>query len=89
MTTRERIVGRPIFEASPDNPNDPEATGVGKVRESIEHVVAHRQPHTMAVQKYDIPGPTGGFEERIGVRSTRRCSAPVARWPTSSIARRT
>ena len=64
MTTRDRIVGRPIFEAFPDNPNDPEATGVRRVRESIEFVIAQRQPHTMAVQKYDIPRPGGGFEER-------------------------
>lgn len=65
MTTRERIVGRAIFEAFPDNPNDPAATGVRKVRESIEHVVAHRQPHTMAVQRYDVPRPDGGgLEER-------------------------
>jgi PAS domain S-box-containing protein len=65
MTTREQIVGRGIFEAFPPNPNDPDATGVHKVRQSIEHVIAHRQPHTMAVQKYDIPRPDGGgFEER-------------------------
>jgi PAS domain-containing protein len=44
MTTREQIVGRPIFEAFPPGPNDPDATGVHKVRESIEHVIAHRQP---------------------------------------------
>src|SRR5687768_3057488 len=65
MTTRETIVGRAIFDAFPDNPNDPAATGVRRVRESIEHVIAHRQPHTMAVQRYDVPRPVGGgFEEK-------------------------
>ena len=65
ITTRERIVGRPIFDAFPDNPNDPEATGVRRVRESIEHVIAHRESHTMAVQRYDVPRPGGsGFEVR-------------------------
>lgn len=65
MTTREHIVGRPIFDAFPDNPDDPEATGVRRVRESIEHVIAHRQPHTMAVQRYDVARPDGnGFEEK-------------------------
>jgi PAS domain S-box-containing protein len=65
MTTRERIVGRPIFEAFPGNPDDPEATGVSNVRASIEYVIAHRQPHTMAVQRYDVPRPDGGgFEEK-------------------------
>jgi PAS domain-containing protein len=27
MTRREEIVGRPIFDVFPDNPEDPEATG--------------------------------------------------------------
>ena len=64
MTTRESLIGCGIFEAFPDNPADPDATGVRNLRESLEHVLTHRQPHTMAVQKYDIRRPEGGFEER-------------------------
>ena len=67
MTSRESVVGRPLFEVFPDNPNDPHATGVSNLRASLEHVLRTRTPHEMAVQKYDIRRPEsegGGFEER-------------------------
>ncbi|MFY0581814.1 PAS domain-containing protein [Cystobacter fuscus] len=67
LTTREGILGRPFFEVFPDNPADPNATGVRNLRASLERAVATRAPDTMAVQKYDIRRPAsegGGFEER-------------------------
>jgi len=67
MTQREKIVGRGIFDVFPDNPDDPQATGVTNLRASLEHVLQSRMPDTMAVQKYDIRRPEsegGGFEER-------------------------
>ena len=67
MTEREAITGRGLFEVFPDNPNDPQATGVTNLRASLEYVLLHRAPHTMAVQKYDIRRPEsegGGFEVR-------------------------
>ncbi len=65
MTSREGIVGRGIFTVFPDNPDDPDATGVRNLRASLERVLRNGQPDAMAVQKYDIPRPQGGgFEER-------------------------
>lgn len=67
MTKREDIVGRGLFEVFPDNPDDPSATGVRNLRDSLESVLKHRVPHTMVLQKYDIPRPDsvgGGFEEK-------------------------
>jgi signal transduction histidine kinase/ActR/RegA family two-component response regulator len=67
MTRREDIVGRGIFDVFPDNPDDPEATGVANLRASLERVRRGRAADTMAVQKYDIRRPDeegGGFEER-------------------------
>jgi PAS domain S-box-containing protein len=67
MTKREEIVGRALFDVFPDNPHDPAATGVANLRASLERVLTHRRPDTMAVQKYDIRRPDsegGGFEER-------------------------
>jgi len=67
MTVREEIVGRDLFEVFPDNPNDPAATGTRNLRASFEIVLRTREPHTMAVQKYDIRKPEsegGGFAER-------------------------
>ena len=67
MTSREEIVGRGLFEVFPGNPDDPEATGEGNLRASLDRVSRDRVPDTMAVQQYDIRRPEaegGGFEVR-------------------------
>jgi signal transduction histidine kinase/ActR/RegA family two-component response regulator len=67
MTKREDILGRGLFEVFPDNPDDPDATGVSNLRASLDRVRRRRAPDTMAFQKYDIRRPEadgGGFEER-------------------------
>ena len=67
MTARDSIIGRPLFEVFPDNPDDPNASGVQNLRASLDRVLATRRPDRMAVQKYDIRRPDasgGGFEER-------------------------
>ena len=67
MTERAEIVGRPLFEVFPDNPNDPDATGVDNLRASLHRVSEAGAADTMAVQKYDIRRPDsegGGFEVR-------------------------
>lgn len=66
-TTRDAILGRHLFEVFPDNPDDPQASGMRNLRISLERVLADRVPDAMAVQKYDIRKPEsegGGFEER-------------------------
>lgn len=68
-TRRERaeLIGKYLFDAFPDNPDDPEATGVRNLRASLERVLQTRQQDVMPLQKYDIPKPEvegGGFEER-------------------------
>ena len=67
MTRREDILGRGLFDVFPDNPDDPEATGVKNLRASLDWVRRDRLPDTMAVQRYDIRRPEpegGGFEIR-------------------------
>ncbi len=67
MTTRAALVGQLLFEAFPDNPDDPAATGVANLRESLRRVASEKQPQAMAVQRYDIRRPEelgGGFETR-------------------------
>jgi signal transduction histidine kinase/CheY-like chemotaxis protein len=67
MTRREDILGRGLFEVFPDNPDDPQATGVGNLRGSLDRVRRERVADTMAVQQYDIRRPEsegGGFEVR-------------------------
>lgn len=67
MTRRESVLGRDIFDVFPDNPGDPHADGVSKLRASLQRVLRDRTRDVMAVQKYDIRRPDsagGGFEER-------------------------
>lgn len=67
MTRREDILDKGLFEVFPDNPNDPTATGVQNLRNSLNKVLETGQPDQMAVQKYDVRRPAdegGQFEER-------------------------
>lgn len=63
---REDLLGRHIFDAFPDNPDDPEADGVRNLSASLDRVLTTRAPDTMALQRYDIAvaGSPGTFEER-------------------------
>lgn len=64
MTSRDEITGRYIFDVFPDNPDDDTADGVFNLRESLEQVLTNKTAHTMAVQRYDIRGANGAFEEK-------------------------
>lgn len=67
MIRREDVAGRHLFDVFPDNPDDPDATGVSNLRASLDRVRSERTADTMAVQKYDVQRPAeagGGFEER-------------------------
>src|SRR5687767_8100521 len=57
MTKREEILGRGIFQVFPDNPNDPQASGVRNLNASLQRVLQNHAPDVMAVQKYDIRWP--------------------------------
>jgi PAS domain S-box-containing protein len=58
--------GRIVFDAFPDNPADPHADGVARLRASLERVLATGRVDKMAVQKYDVATEHGGalFEAR-------------------------
>ncbi len=63
-TTLEQQVGRHLFDVFPANPADPDGDGVANLRRALELVVTTGEPHTMAIQKYDMPRPDGTFEVR-------------------------
>jgi PAS domain S-box-containing protein len=66
-TTRDGLLGRCLFDAFPDNPRAPDASGVQNLRSSLERVLTDRRPDVMPIQKYDIRRPEsegGAFEER-------------------------
>ncbi len=65
MTKRDSIIGRPLFDVFPDNPNDPGADGVRNLKASLNRVLKNSASDTMAIQKYDVRRPDGTFEERF------------------------
>jgi len=74
--TDARIFGRPLFEIFPDNPAQPDASGVRNVRASLERVLTSRIAHKMPLQRYDLRLPEeagGGFQERYWIPT----NAPV------------
>lgn len=74
MTNKNDMLNKGVFEVFPDNPDDPNATGVANLSASLQYVIDHRKWHKMPVQKYDIQLPDGnGFEERYW----SPCNTPV------------
>src|SRR6266851_4201099 len=65
MTSRADLLSKGIFEAFPDNPDDPAATGVSNLRASPNRALRDHVPDTMAVQKYDIKRPGTGAEFEV------------------------
>jgi signal transduction histidine kinase len=59
------VLGRPLFEVFPDNPDAPESHSTGLLAESFRRVIATKSVDTMALLRYDVLKPDGtGFEER-------------------------
>src|SRR5947208_1045860 len=59
MTKRAEVLGRKLFDVFPDNPDDPQATGVRNLRTSLDRVLENRAAAAMAVQTYDMRRPDG------------------------------
>jgi signal transduction histidine kinase/ActR/RegA family two-component response regulator len=76
-TDRSTLLGRPIFEAFPDNPDDPTADGVRNLRRSLKTVLATGQADTMALQRYDILIDRGDAGEHFVERYWSPVNAPV------------
>jgi signal transduction histidine kinase/PAS domain-containing protein len=65
MSTRERTMGRGIFDVFSDaNPENVNRTGVANLRASLETVLRTRAPHRMPIQRYDLARPDGTWEMR-------------------------
>jgi two-component system, cell cycle sensor histidine kinase and response regulator CckA len=67
MTSRDEIIGRPLFDVFPDDPADPASDGVRNLRTSLDRVVSTGSRDVMAVQRYPVRRPAaegGAFEER-------------------------
>ncbi|WP_258808035.1 PAS domain-containing protein [Pseudidiomarina sp. CB1] len=68
MRSADDIIGKYLFDAFPDDPDDQDVSGTTSLKQSIERVIATRKPHTMGIVRYPIPRPPeqgGGFVERF------------------------
>ncbi|WP_018544106.1 PP2C family protein-serine/threonine phosphatase [Streptomyces sp. LaPpAH-108] len=57
---REQVVGRYLFDAFPDNPGNPGASGARNLEASLRRVVRTREIDTMALQRYDVESTEQG-----------------------------
>ncbi|MFH8591490.1 PAS domain-containing protein [Streptomyces rimosus] len=55
--TAKELLGAFLFDAFPDNPHDPTASGELNLGASLERVLRRGVPDEMGVQRYDIPDP--------------------------------
>ncbi len=62
----EQLLGRNLFDAFPDNPDDPGNAGPAQLRISLQKVVATGERDVLEPLRYDVedPGTPGRFEER-------------------------
>ncbi len=64
MTPRDRLIGRNVFDAFPENPDDAASNSASSLRRSLMRVVEARVTDTMPVLKYDVRGADGTYEVR-------------------------
>lgn len=64
LASRDGLVGQPLFEMFPDNPEDPKADGVNNLYASLRMAYATGEPQIMPLQRYDVQAPDGRFVER-------------------------
>ncbi len=69
--SRKGLVGQGLFEAFPNNPNDPNQVSEKTVRASLEYAAVHKEEHMLPVQRYDIAGENGTYEEHYWSASNK------------------
>jgi len=59
VTLRKRgeLLGQFLFDAFPDDPNDPQASGTANLATSLETAMRSGHTHNMWIQRYDIRDP--------------------------------
>lgn len=64
--SRDQLVGRHVFDAYPDNPDDPHGAGRGDMEASLRRVVETGAPDAAGPLRYDVEDPArpGEFAER-------------------------
>jgi PAS domain S-box-containing protein len=74
---REDVVGKRLFDAFPENPDDHQDTGVPPLRQSLAKVVATGRPDMLPVQRYPIAVPMPDGSDRYEERFWRAFNTPI------------
>ena len=67
LLARDAIVNKNVLATFPDSANVSHASAKQNLEQSLNHVLRHKEPHTMPVLRYDLPlapEQEGGFEPR-------------------------
>ena len=69
-TSREDLIGKPVFGVFPANPTDAVSKNIERTIYSFEQAISTKKLHIMSNYRYDIPVPgTSEFEERYWTTS--------------------
>ena len=66
--TESDLLGRYVFDAFPENPDDPGSTAMEEMRSSLLYAIESGEPHTTAFVRYSVPRETEHgkvFDERF------------------------
>ena len=64
-TPAEDLIGRPLFDVFPNDPEDPNNDSARLVRRSLERVLQTGQPDVLAFVRYKVPQDVGGRVESV------------------------
>ena len=71
-TTREQLIGKPLFKVFSDDTTNENATGVINLLASLNFVIDQKETHQMPNQRFDIINPhTGEFEFKVWAASNK------------------
>lgn len=72
--TNASIIGRPLFEVFPNNPDSPESTGLRQLSESLQLVLQTGETQQMEIIRYDARLHN---DETFSIRFWKPCLIPV------------
>jgi PAS domain S-box-containing protein len=61
---RAQVIGNGYFDILPGTPGDRHDSLLRNLKDSCNYVVAHKRPHIVPVQRYDLPGTDGTDTEK-------------------------
>ncbi|HZF66244.1 MAG TPA: PAS domain-containing protein, partial [Chitinophagaceae bacterium] len=74
--TKQTLIGKGVFEAFPANHADPDHKGDNDLFASFQHVLLHKTPHFLPLQRYDLQNSDGSFTEKYWRASNKPVLAP-------------